>query len=134
MTRSYKYNFLCNIYTLPAWLGLCVLTMFLGCAAPPAPTPGVTDVTMPGLVYNPMTVTIKAGESVRWTNTETLPIPHTVTSGNPGDPNAGSIFDSNSILPGQSFTFTFDTPGTYVYFCKFHYMEGMQGAQVIVTP
>jgi plastocyanin len=116
------------------WIILFGLAMLSSCAAPPAPTPGVTDVTMPGLFYSPNVVTIKAGDSVRWTNTETLPVPHTVTSGNPGDPNAGSIFDSNSIFPGQSFTFTFNTPGTYVYFCKFHFMEGMQGAQVIVTP
>lgn len=114
--------------------GVVVLILMAGCATPPPPEAGVTDVTMRGLSYDPMVVTIPQGQTVRWTNTETLPIPHTVTSGNPGDPDAGGIFDSGVINLGQSYSFTFDTPGTYVYFCVFHFREGMQGAQVIVTP
>jgi plastocyanin len=110
------------------------MLLIFGCAAPPAPEPGVIDVGMPGLVYDPMVVTINQGETVRWTNTDPLPIPHTVTSGEPEDANAGSIFDSGTLLPGQSFSFTFDTPGTYVYFCRFHFVEGMRDAQIIVNP
>jgi plastocyanin len=119
---------------LSSLAAVLVLALVAGCPAPPPPVAGTTDVTMRGLSFDPMVVTISQGQTVRWTNTETLPIPHTVTSGNPEDANAGSIFDSGLLNPGQSFSFTFNTPGTYVYFCRIHFMEGMRDAQVIVTP
>jgi plastocyanin len=119
------------------WITLMGLAMVSSCVAPPAPIfvqGGFTTVTMEGLAFNPGVVTIKAGTSVQWTNTETSNIPHTVTSGTPEDPNAGILFDSTPIYPGQNFSVTFTAPGTYFYFCKYHFMDGMRDAQIIVTP
>ena len=64
--------------------------------------------------FTPYTVVVGAGTGVTWTNNDT--VLHTVT----GDqPNPDGTFDS-WLLPGEEFTFTFDTPGTYEYGCTVH--------------
>ena len=42
------------------------------------------------------------------------------------------IFDSGPIPPGGSFTFTFDSPGTYEYYCVYH--PWMTGEVVVLAP
>lgn len=93
---------------------------------------GVTDVLIVGFAFSPKTVTIKVGESVRWTNAETL-VSHTSTSGNPEDDDAGALWNSGTLLPGQSFTQTFDEVGEFEYFCEPHQtLAAMRDALVIV--
>ena len=65
----------------------------------------------------PDSVEIQAGDRIRWTNLDGAF--HTVTSGNPGDADAGTLFDA-SLNPGESFEFTFEVPGEYRYFCRPH--------------
>jgi len=90
-------------------------------------------VRMRNIAFDPPSVTIKVGQAVRWVNEESLPIAHTVTSGDPDEGNAGQIWDSGNIAPGQSFTRTFDQAGTFEYFCEIH--PGiMRDAMVIVEP
>ena len=105
------------------------------CMQPMAPEPDedVTDVSMVGLAFVPKTVTIRAGERVRWTNLETLPIPHTATSGDPDDDAVGEVFVSGTLGSGQSFTIQFDEPGSFEYYCEFHpFVPAMRNALVIV--
>ena len=55
----------------------------------------------------PNNVTIKAGNTVKWTNADnTL---HTVTSRLVADPDAGLLFDSMNISPGGTFSHTFNS-------------------------
>ena len=35
------------------------------------------------------------------------------------------------VQPGQSYSFTFDTPGEYAYFCRPHVFIGMTGVVVV---
>lgn len=82
--------------------------------------------------YTPREVTIKVGQTLRWTNND--PVIHTVTSGNPGDADAGALFDSGDLIPFDSFTFQFNTVGEFVYFSKWDQgRPGLVGAKVIVT-
>ncbi len=117
------------------WTAISVLSVggavaaFSGCAMQPS---GNT-VTMLNLEFSPQTIRVTAGELVTWRNREGLPIQHTVTSGNPGDGDAGALFNSPIINPGESFSQRFDTPGTYVYFCEIH-PDTMRNAIVIVDP
>ncbi|MGI0047198.1 MAG: cupredoxin domain-containing protein [Nitrosotalea sp.] len=77
--------------------------------------------------FNPNVVNVAPGTTVEWQNHDT--VSHTVTSGNPSDNQTGTIFDSSLIAAGKSFSFTFNNPGTYNYFCQVHpWMTG----QVIV--
>ncbi len=102
---------------------------FGGCAMQPS---GNT-VTMINLEFSPQTIRVTAGELVTWRNREGLPIQHTVTSGNPGDNDAGALFNSPVIDPGESWSYRFETPGTFIYFCEIH-PDTMRNAIVIVDP
>ena len=61
-------------------------------------------------------LTIPVGARVRWANLDG--VVHTSSSGAPGA--ATDTWDSGIISPGGTFTFTFEEPGTFVYFCKIH--------------
>jgi plastocyanin len=76
-------------------------------------------VAIQGFAYIPPTVTIKAGETVTWTNKDG--VPHDATF---------SDFTTGYISQGESFTKRFDKPGTYIYICKEH--PAMAQASVVV--
>lgn len=85
------------------------------------------------LRFWPKTVTIKAGTTVKWTNRG--PDKHSVVTGDPDLGNAGQLFDSGEMKMGESFSYTFDTPGDYEYFCDHHdQIPTMRHAHVIVQP
>lgn len=89
-----------------------------------AGTPGTVDaqagaaVAIQDFAFIPTPLSIPAGTTVTWTQRDTAP--HTVTSGAPGAADAGDIFDSLRLSQGETFSFTFDDPGTYPYFCIIH--------------
>jgi plastocyanin len=63
-------------------------------------------------MFNPQTLTVKAGEKITWINRDDEP--HTVVS-------VGKKFQKSSALDtDQEFTITASTPGTYEYFCSVH--------------
>ena len=72
--------------------------------------------------YTPSTVTIAAGGTVTFTNTDTAP--HTSTSGSAANGPDG-VFDTSLIMMNASFDVTLADAGTYTYFCMVHpWMEG----------
>jgi len=79
----------------------------------PAGSPAAAgeQVTIADLKFGPDTLTVSAGATVTWTNSDTTQ--HTVTADD------GS-FDSGTLAQGQTFSHTFDTPGTYTYHCTIH--------------
>ena len=68
--------------------------------------------------YLPSTVTIDVGGTVTWDNIDAMA--HTASSGITSDDDAGSEFDTSFLMAGKSYTATFDTAGTYPYFCNLH--------------
>ncbi len=118
----------------PAIFGLILATLvvagglaFEGCGG--GGDPGANEVFMQAIAFNPMEITIQAGESVTWTNQDI--VPHTATSGNPGDTVLGPIFRSSFLGQGGTFTHTFEDAGEFVYFCEVH-PGMMRDAKVIV--
>ncbi len=118
----------------PTIYGLMLATLvvagglaFEGCGG--GGDPGANEVFMQAIAFNPMEITIQAGESVTWTNQDI--VPHTATSGNPGDADLGSIFRSEWLSQGGTFTHTFNDAGEFVYFCEVH-PGMMRDAKVIV--
>lgn len=89
--------------------------------------------------FDPATVTIKAGEAVRWVNDAGGPS-HTVTTDpsmvqNEDDveiPDGAKPFSSGVIGPGKFFQHKFEVPGTYRYACAPHEGSKMFG-EVVVT-
>ena len=67
--------------------------------------------------WTPSSVTINAGDSVEWTNSDTAA--HTVTGGLPADGPSG-VFDSSLVLGGTQYSFAFEEAGSYDYFCMVH--------------
>jgi len=78
--------------------------------------------------FQPKPLEITAGATVLWTNEDD--IEHSITQGEPPLPVNGG-FDSGFITQGQTFSFTFETPGEYLFFCQRH--NSMTG-KVIVSP
>jgi plastocyanin len=76
-----------------------------------APSGEEVAVNIADFAFDPASLDIAAGTTVTWTNQDSAP--HTAT----GD---GGTFNSDRLDQGASFSFTFDTPGTYNYFCEFH--------------
>ena len=72
--------------------------------------------------FYPTTLTVSKGTTVTWVNMDF--VQHTVTSGTEQAPTG--LFDSHELNHMQSFSYTFSTPGTYVYFCDIH--PSMTGA------
>ena len=103
---------------------------------------GENVVTTIGLKFMPVDLTVKAGTTVTWQNGET--IGHTVTSGTWGEVNETTGLrgtetpDGNfdhALAPkgqdGDTFSYTFDEPGEYLYYCKPHLT---MNAMVTVEP
>jgi len=67
--------------------------------------------------FTPASITINAGDTVDWTNSDTAA--HTVTGGSPADGPSGE-FDSSLVLSGAQYAFTFEDAGDYDYFCMVH--------------
>ena len=61
--------------------------------------------------FKPQTLEIKAGDQVQWVNHDMLE--HTATASN-------NAFDSKTIRPGGTWTWTAKAPGEYAYTCAFH--------------
>lgn len=94
--------------------------------APTTTRPASTAVTVRQFQFMPQELVMKAGSMVTWTNQDQ--ILHTATSGTmPGT--ADGTFDGPMDGVGKSFTFTFDQPGTYAYFCSRH--TSMTGKVVV---
>jgi len=87
--------------------------------APGSSTPGCEETDS---CFIPSTVVITVGGTVTWDNTDNAA--HTSSSGTPTDGPDG-VFDSSLIMAGGSYSHTFDTAGTFDYFCMVHpWMEG----------
>jgi uncharacterized repeat protein (TIGR01451 family) len=85
-------------------------------SAPPVAAAAGVKIVQAGLEaltwgYAPDNITIKAGDTITWTNDGSLV--HTVT---PDD----KSFDSGVLNKGDAWTHTFDSPGTYTYHCTPH--------------
>jgi plastocyanin len=90
----------------------------------PAPAGGgkTTEVTMKDIQFDPESISVAKGTTVRWTNEDSVGHDVTKTGG------AGVEFKSGEpggITRGKSYERTFDTAGTVEYVCTVH--PGMTG-------
>jgi plastocyanin len=89
--------------------------------------PGASDLA--DKAFNPSIVNIKVGDTVAWTNRDS--VIHTVVEGSPSltspqstiRPEASTTsteFKSGFLSQGMTFKHTFDKPGTFNYYCSIH--------------
>ncbi len=84
--------------------------IFAAASAQPA-APAVTEVKIDNFSFNPTALKVKAGTTIHWTNHDDLP--HNVVA-------EDKTFRSKVMDTDEQFSFTFDKPGTYSYFCGLH--------------
>jgi plastocyanin len=96
-----------NRRALPLAVAAVLVFGFAADAAEP------NTVTISNFAFSPAILSITAGTKVTWTNSDEEP--HTVTSAD-----GGLMFKSAALDTKDQFSFTFDQPGTYKYFCSVH--------------
>jgi len=105
----------------PKWFVIvAVLAAAAACGGSSSSGP---QVTIKEFSFSPSTMQIKAGTTVTWTNNGAMS--HTTVSDNGvwtsatlAPPSGGGGYGGGTA--GQSFPFTFNTPGTYSYHCSLH--------------
>ena len=77
---------------------------------------------------------VSVGDTVTW-EYRTGSEGHTVTDcGESCDAPTGTpLWDSGGLSPGQSFSYTFSAPGTYLYLCRFH-PDAMRAVVLVEAP
>jgi manganese oxidase len=88
-----------------------------------SPNANTVEITMVDDRFQPREVTVPAGTTVTWVSKGRDW--HSVESDALG-------FSSGKVTPGNSFSFNFDQPGEFLYYCRHHAMAGMSG-KVFVT-
>ena len=80
--------------------------------------PTATQVCMVGLSFSPTSLTVSVGTTVTWNNGSSTT--HSVTSAT----GSTDVYDSPDIGVGSTFQHTYNTAGTYHYYCRFHGING----------
>jgi plastocyanin len=95
--------------------------------AQPQAAPSRVELAISDDAFAPRTISVPVSAMVVWSRSGTHP--HTVTADD------GS-FDSGILRAGQGFAHTFDTPGTFPYYCDVHGGPGGVGMSgtITVTP
>lgn len=89
--------------------------------------------------FEPSSLTMPRGSMVAWHNRGDSV--HTITA----DPDKAQMpervvlpsnavpFDSGDLFSGERWVYTFDVPGAYVYFCRYHELEEMFGSITVIS-
>jgi plastocyanin len=123
----------------------CVWLLVAGAVLSAACSDGEPTVGMTGdRAFEPKSITVSAGETVTWTNDSSDA--HTVTAEEASLPEGANYFASGGatseeaatdgvadglLTEGETFSVTFDEPGTYRYYCIPHLSEGMTGTVIV---
>jgi len=95
---------------------LLLLPLFVGAKGKPT----TVHVNIKGMKYDPASVTIKAGDTVTWTNADQRD--HRVAA-------ADGSFSSGNIGPGATYSFVFSKAGKFEYSCSLH--PRMKGVVIV---
>jgi len=107
-----------------------------------ATTVDMTD----GLAFEPKRIEVESGATVTWENVGS--VGHSITAYEDEIPDGAAYFasggfdsedaanegypDEGNVLEGESYEHTFETTGTYKYYCIPHEMNGMVGHVKVV--
>jgi plastocyanin len=92
-------------------LALAATLALAGGAAQAGSPPPAETVHIDNFMFDRIAVTVRPGTTVTWVNDDD--IPHTVVA-------RDKAFRSKVLDTGDRFSFTFATPGQFVYFCSLH--------------
>ena len=75
-------------------------------------TPSTAAISISNFAFSPSSITVLPGTKVTWTNNDS--VAHTIIS------DSDNLLNSQNIEPGDTFSYTFTTPGTTAYHCSIH--------------
>ena len=103
-------------------LGTPMAGMMATPEASPMASPGALGcvVEIRDFAFHPAQIEISVGTTVTWTNQDS--VAHTSTA-------EDGTWDSGNLDQGQSYSYTFDRPGTHPYVCLYH--PNMRGTVVV---
>jgi len=92
---------------------LAVMNAGVGAAAEPAAAaaPQDSSIAIHNFMFSPMSLAVAVGTRVSWKNFDGEP--HTIRS-------IDDTFRSGALDQNDTFSYTFDQPGTYRYVCSIH--------------
>ena len=79
------------------------------------------NIEIRGFAFNPSSLTIKAGDTVTWTNEDS--VLHKIAS------DSGNELSSDALSNGQTYSHTFTVAGIYSYHCGIH--TSMKGTIIV---
>jgi plastocyanin len=99
---------------IAAALGAATATMLAAVVIPSSAQTAApaSAISIDNFTFTPASLTVKAGTTVTWTNRDD--IPHGIAS------SSNAFKKSKALDTDDSFSFTFETPGTFQYFCYLH--------------
>ena len=103
-----KENLWIAMFAMPASAALLMLAGSPSVMANDQPS---AKVKIDNFIFGPQTVTVPAGTTVTWTNSDD--IPHTAVS-------TDGVFKSKVMDTDEKFSYTFTKAGTYPYYCSIH--------------
>jgi plastocyanin len=109
-----------KVLLLPALAAVALFAAGCGGSGESSEPVATTEVQMvKSYRFDPKVIEIEAGDTVSWTNEDNFT--HTVEVDGQED---------HEVEQGESFSITFDTPGTYHYVCTLH-SKDMDGEVVV---
>jgi amicyanin len=94
-----------------AFIGCSEAGLGLAVAAETAPATPATEIKIDNFSFTPPVLKVSPGTKVTWTNRDD--IPHNIVS-------SEQKFKSKPLDTDDAYSFTFNEPGTYQYFCGLH--------------
>jgi amicyanin len=112
-----------------AFLAAAVLAVMLvsGCTQSSGnnPPPSGNAVNIQNFAFNPQTLTVSTGSTVTWTNMDSVQHQIAADSGQA----AIADFSSPNMAQGSTYSYTFQTAGTWTYHCSIH--PTMKGTVIV---
>lgn len=108
--------------TASFFIAFILFFVLTGCKKQQLGTPGTNEVWLEYQAFNPTQMVITAGTTITFTNKDNQN--HTATS--------SGLFDSGTLKSGNTYTFKFNTKGTYFFFCNFHSTNNMEQGYILV--
>lgn len=108
---------------LSAIMALSLVAVLAGCGSSGSGGGKEVVVNLQNVSFNPKTVEVKAGTTVKWVNKDV--VDHSITEGN-GD-SANPKFKSADLSTNGEFSYTFTEPGAFDVVCTTgsHHLIGM---------
>ena len=100
-----------RFWTKLAVVGVAGLWMLVANHPSTAASVDPARILIKNFMFAPTSLTITVGSTVTWANVDQEP--HTVVSDT-------GLFRSGALDTNESFSFTFDKPGTYHFLCSIH--------------